>query len=367
MHEPRSADMSPRRSALLAAALFALGPSALGCNKPPPPAPAPSAPERPVQFVEEDAPFIVDWDADQMASLAAALKGHNVGALVVASHGGALRLLKDCWVSGVYAQTPMGMYRGVLQVRHRDARTRKAGVRPDALQQIATSENVAPDALLDYRIVVTGRRDVSRTRRSAKFWELEERSPGACRGATHFIRAALTGAFERASDPGAPGFVQGGAPGPQKMLPRAGDFTACLTAADPKDAACSAFLKIELTPIQPARVELRVVSFTLGGQFVPGVQLLFVGKGNYRAGTTPLAAESAGASWLLPVAEITEDAPLTVEAIQQTKEGPQVLAAGQITPSDVRKAVFSVELRDPHSKARVGDIQMAAAEPASPP
>jgi hypothetical protein len=363
----RPTDDAARRRASFAAALCALGPCLSGCGSaPPPPAAAPAAPEPKVMFVEEDAPFIVDWEPGQIASLTSALQGHNIGALVVASRNGALRLLPECWVSGVYAATPIGMYRGMLQVRHRDSRGLKAGVRADALQQLATSENVPPGTLLDFRVVVAGRRDVSRTRRSARFWELSERAPGACRGATHFIRAALTGAFERSSDPGAPGFVQGGAAG-QKMASHGGDFTTCLTSGDAKAAACGAFLKIELTPILPARVELRLVSFALGGQSVPQVQFVFRGKNDYRAGTTPFTVASAVANWLLPVAEITEDAPMIVEAIVDSKDGPQVLASGQISPMDLRKAVFDIDLRNPKTSVKVGTMQLAASEPAASP
>lgn len=352
---------APRsRTTSLAALLGSLAAIA-GCGSKPPPPPAESAPEPKLMFVEEEAPFIVDWDAEQVNRLSSAVRGGNIGALVVAKRRGVVRLLPDCWVSGVYVPSGIGMYRGMLQVRRGDSLDRKEGVRPEALQQVATSENVPGDALLDYRFVVVGRHDVSASRKSARYFDLSERAPGACRGATHFIRAALTGAFERAMPPGPP---QAGKPGQDKLLSHGGDFTACLTAGTAASAACTAFLKIELAPIEAARVELRMLSFKLGGMSVPSVQFLFRGKGDYRAGTTPFTAASATTDWALPAAEITEESPLIVEVSQPSDRGPQVIASGEITPADLRKAVFEIELRSPGNGARVGAVQLSASEPA---
>lgn len=343
-------------------AVSALG--AAGCSSAPRPEPEAAPEAKPkLLFVEPEAPFIVDWDAGQIARLTTTLRGHDVGAIVVASRKGVLRILPDCWLSGVYVPTPIGMYRGTLQVRRGDSLDLTEGVRPDALQQIATSENVPGGALIDYRFVVVGRKDVSASRKSARFWELQERAPGACRGATHFVRAALTGAFERNDPPDA----LPGAPAPgDRTLRHGGDFTSCLTAGTAQSEACSAYLKIELSPIVAARVELRFVSFKLGGLSVPSVQFLFRGKGDYRAGTTPFTSASATADWSLPPAEITEDAPLIVEAIQASGGGSKVLATGEVTPSDLRKAVFDIDLRNPTTGAKVGTVHLAAAEPAPP-
>jgi hypothetical protein len=107
-------------------------------------------------------------------------------------------------------------------------------------------------------------------------------------------------------------------------------------------------------------------SSQLGLSDMAGV-LLFRGKGDYRAGTTPYTTASAVANWVLPVAEITEEAPLIVEAIHGTKDGPKVLASGQVTPSDLRKAIFDIDLRNPTSNAKVGTLQLAASEPAASP
>lgn len=360
------------RSVALAAALCALAPGALGCGETVRPEAAtapnvPRAPEPKLQFVEQDAPFIVDWSTDQLARLATALKGHNIGAVVVASRRGVLSLLPDCQVSGIYAPSPIGMYRGTLQVRGADAPAIRGGVRADALQQIATSQNVAQGALLEYRFVVVGRIDVGVSRKSAKLSDLAERSPGACRGATHFIRAALTGAFERASDPGAPGGVQGGAPGQEKMPSQGGEFTTCLMAGSAQNAACSAFLKIELTAIQPLRVEVRLMSVTLDDPAAANITLLFRAKNGYRMATAPYPSASVIPNWVLPAAEISEDAPMTVEVTQQTAGGARLLGSGEITAADVRKAVFDIELRKPSGAGKAGTVRLSAAEPTAAP
>ncbi len=253
MHRIHATAPRSRRAAGFAAVLCALGLLGGGCRKSTPLPEAPRAAVPRLQFVEAEAPFIVDWDAQQMASLAAAVRSPNVGAVVVARGGSGIELLPGCALSGVYVPSGIGMYRGLLQVRNGGSLAMTAGVQVEALQQVSTSTNVATGTLLDYRFVVVGRHYLGGNRASAKLSELTERKPGGCRGATHFVRAALTGAFERMDDPEGAASVQTVLPGgnPHAMLPHGGDFSLCLTAGTAADAACGAFLKIELTALDP--------------------------------------------------------------------------------------------------------------------
>ncbi len=176
---------------LLAAFAPGCGGSASPEKAPPPPPPPP------LSIVEADAPFVVDWDARQVASLADVVHSPNKGAVVVSYDRGVVRLLPDCHLSGVYVPSGIGMYRGMLQVRRSDSRTVTAGLRQDALQQIATSTNVPGGKLLDYRFVVVGRHHLGASRTSARISDLSGRSAESCRGATHFVRAALAHATIR--------------------------------------------------------------------------------------------------------------------------------------------------------------------------
>ena len=205
----------------------------------------------PLQTVEQDAPFIVDWDPRQIASLTTALRTPNAGGVVVAYQRNVIRLLPDCHLAGAYVPSGIGMYRGILQVRRFDSPPRTATTRQDALQQISTSTNVPPGALLESRFVIVGRHYLSGNRPNATVKDLTSRTADGCRDATHFGRAALTGAFEHtgAGGPAVPGAPPAPAPA---TLPRGGDFTPCVMAGNAGTPACSAFLKIELTPVLPA-------------------------------------------------------------------------------------------------------------------
>ena len=222
-----------------------------GCSAAPPPEEARPPEPPPLQSVEQDAPFIVDWDAKQIASLTTALRTPTGGGVVVAYQRNVIRLLPDCHLAGAYVPSGIGMYRGIVQVRRFDSPARSAGTRQDALQQISTSTNVPPGALLESRFVIVGRHYLSGNRPNATVKDLTSRSADGCRDATHFVRAALTGAFEHtgAGGPSVPGAPPATAPA---TLPRSGDFTPCVMAGNAGTPACSAFLKVELTPLLPA-------------------------------------------------------------------------------------------------------------------
>jgi hypothetical protein len=373
MPSTRSTGPTSRSAALRVGILCCLGLGAAGCGDAPR-RESPRVPPPVAQLVERDAPFIVDWDAAQIASLTSAIRSPNLGTVVVAYQHDTIRLLPDCSLSGgIYVPSGIGMYRGLLQVRPGDSPAAPAGVRPDALQQVSTSASVAPGTLLNYRIVVAGRHAVSGTRSSAKLLELSERVAGGCRGATHFVRAALTGAFELMKDihdtvgaQAGSGAAGSGQSQPARVA-EAGDFARCLTAGTAADPACSAFVKIELSPLQPVRVDLRIVSFTPSGAVVPTLQLRFRGKNSYVSETRPITAAAAALDWVLPAVEIAEDAPLVVEVLQPTSGGAQVIASGEVTPAELRRAVFDVELRTPTGGGKLGKVQLAASESAAAP
>ena len=245
--------MNPRRkrTGVLAIGLGAIAASGCG-NAKPVEKPPEAAPPPALQMVEADAPFVVDWDSRQAASLAEALRSPNKGAIVVSvdPQRGTIRVLPDCHLSGVYVPSGIGMYRGMLQVRRFDARKVTQGLRQDALQQIATSTNVPGGKLLDYRFVVVGRHGLGASRTTARLTDLSGKTARACEGATHFVRAGLTGAFERVLGPEAQLEARTLPDAGASALPmHSGDFTQCLTAGTAGSPACSAFLKIELTAL----------------------------------------------------------------------------------------------------------------------
>lgn len=329
-----------------------------------------------MRFVEQDAPFVVDWEPAQIATLAGTIRSSNVGAVVVSYHRGTIRLLPDCWVSGAYVGSNIGMYTGALQVRSSDSAYIMAGVRADALQQVSTSAHVGQGTVLDYRFVIVGRYDTSANRPAAGLLEIQERTTAACRGATHFVRAALTGAFERMS--GAQGAAGGQASAfgvgagassqsQQTILAQGGDVGRCVQSGSASNAACSAFLKIELSPLQPAVVGLRLTAYQIAGQIAPNLRFRFRTQRGYLVETPSFATSSGLANLPLPTAEITEDTPLTVEALQQTPQGTAVIATGHITPALLRSALrtgaFLVDLRTAPAAPPIGNLQLALSAP----
>ena len=363
--------MGSSRTAVIAGAL---GFGALGCADAIPP-PGPPPPEQPLRFVEPDAPFIVDWDPRQIATLAGAIQSPNVGAVLVSYLRGTIRLLPDCWVSGAYVGSATEMYTGALQVRSRESAYTTPGARPDALQQVSTSAQAGQTPLLDYRFVIVGRYDTSANRPAAGLLDLQERAPAACHGATHFVRAALTGAFERMTGAGSPAVQPGafgsGGPAPaqsQHTIPvQGGDVGRCVQSGSASNASCSAFLKIELSPLQPAVAALRLTAYTLPEQPTSSVSFRFSNQRGYRQETTPFATTSGFANLTLPQAEITEDTPLVVEALQQTPQGTAVIATGHITPALLRSALrtgaFLVDLRTAPAAPPIGNLQLALSAP----
>jgi hypothetical protein len=311
--------------------------------------------------VEQDAPFIVDWDAKQMASLTDALRSPNGGAVVVARQHDAIRVLTDCKLSGTYAPSTIGMYRGLLQVRPGDSAMPRSVARPDALQQISTAPNGGDRETVDYRFVVAGRHHLGSSRTSAGVLELAERTSDGCRGATHFVRAALNGAFEREGDPRVAA-AGAGAKGGQSGAPaHGGDFTQCLLAGNATSAACSAFVKIELVALSPARVSFQVVQLSLRDP-AAGAQLRFRSKDQIVAETQP--SVTAGAvGQVLPPVDVADDPPLLVEVVMPVRGRNEVVASGKITPADVRRAVFQVQLYG----STTGTVQLAASQAAATP
>lgn len=247
---------APRGRASASVLVSAIGLACAACGSPPPAAtttPAASAPPK-LQVVEADAPFIVDWGSPDLASLAAAVRSPNAGGVVVSYQRNVMRILPDCHLAGAYVPSSIGMYRGLLQVRRADSMASAKGARVEALQQTATSENVAEGAANDYRFVIVGRHYLRGNRPDPTVRDLASRSNEGCRGATHYVRAALTGAFERTGggDPRAP--LPVGAPLPKdgKAPLHGGDFTACMMAGTAATPACDAFVKIEIAPVLPA-------------------------------------------------------------------------------------------------------------------
>lgn len=332
----------------------------------------PRVPGANVQFVERDAPFIVDWEPQQIARLAAALRDQSSGTVVVAYRRNAIRLLPDCWVSGSYGRAATGLYTGMLQIRSSDVASVNVGVPAGALWQISTSAGIGHATLLNYRFVLVGRYDVGGSRRSASLLELQDRAPYACQGATHFVRAASTGAFERLSDAYGAAGMQASAPGvgagvsgqsQQTIGASGGNYGRCAAVGNLNDAACAALLKIELSPLQPAMIPLRLSAFSVAGQLAPNLHFRFRGRKSYLVETPSFMTSSAVVNHVLAPAEITEDAPLLVDVVQTTSQGPAIIGSGQIAPADLRRGItsggtFVIELRSP-GIGPMGTAQMA--------
>lgn len=327
----------------------------------------PRIPGATVRFVERDAPFVVDWEPQQIANLSGALRD-RAGAVVVSFRRNAIRLLPDCGLSGAYAGFGVGMYTGTLQIRSSESAGMMVGLRADALQQISTSAHVGQGTLLDYRFVLVGRYDISGSRRTAGLLELQDRAPDACRGASHFVRAVYTGAFERMSDAYGAAGAQAAAFGvgagasaqsQQTITAKGGDVEKCAQSGRLSSPSCSALLKIELAPLQPAVVALRLTAYQIAGQIAPNLRFRFRGKNGYQFETPSFMSAAAQATAQLATAEITDDAPLQVEALQQTEHGTSLVGSGQVTPAHLRQRSVPVELRGPPTGSAVGTVWLA--------
>ncbi len=324
--------------------------------------------------MDQNAPFIVEWEPQNIAAVAAAIRSPYIGAVVVAYRRNTIRLLQDCLVSGSYASSGTGTYTGMLQVRSSDAAYVTAGVQVGALQQISTSAAIAQSTLLTYRFVIVGHYDVTGSRPFAGLLDLRERAPDGCRGATHFVRGASTGAFERLSDAYGGAGVQASGPGvgagiagqsQQTIGARGGDYARCVGIGVPTAPECQAILKIELGPIQPARVALRLSGFSVNGQPAPNLRFRFRNKNHYMVDTPSFFVASALTDVTLNTAEIAEDAPIVVEAIQQSAQGAAIIGTGQVTPTDVRRAAMNrgpitIDLRN-QPIGVIGTVQLAFA------
>lgn len=336
----------------LATGLLAAGAVAAGCGPAPGPAgPAAAEPAKELRFVDPSAPFILDWPPSEVASLTAALRGPNIGAVIVAHQPPRVRVLPDCWVSAVYTGGTIGMFTGALQIRGIDPPP-AAAVRLDALQQVTASTDARQTMLLEYRFVIVGRVDTGATRPSASVLDIVERRAGACDGATHFVRAAALGAFERVIDPAAALAATMEPPGPKKApayLDRGGDIAKCVAIGSATDPACAALLKIELAPLTAARVGLRLTAFSVPDRQGAKVHLRFRGSGGVLSETPPLAQTSGFTDWPLPGADVSGEAPIVVELIEESRPGGVVIASGEITPASIRRGAanrgaFNVDL-----------------------
>lgn len=244
-----------------------LAPAACSVSRPALPAPQSGALARnTTHLVEErDSPFLVDWEATQLAALDAAMQ--NDGALVVAYDGPRLRLLENCHVTGRYVPKRVTEESGHVRLRSAEDAAVGVALIPGLEQQV--SARVERGSSVDFKYTVLGK--TVHERLTARTSELS----GNCRGATHFIRAVFVGAFERADGEtagisanttvlGVDGTVR--TKGSRSIGTTGGDPVACAHPADAESTEnvrrCAAPLRLILEPIKPSvYVHLTLDSF----------------------------------------------------------------------------------------------------------
>ncbi|HEX9642130.1 MAG TPA: hypothetical protein VGB13_12560, partial [Candidatus Krumholzibacteria bacterium] len=199
-------------------------------------------------FVEKpNSPFIVHWEPSQAAALEAALRQPGRVAVVRYDRTG-VRLLTGCELPGVYAPTALSPYQGTTEI----AEQGRIGVDVGA----GAEAHVTQEVVAKFEYVISGKWAASRA--VARHSELA----GACSEATHFVSGAFTGAYERlsaaAGDAAAQarllGFAAGASGGShERRGVSGGRLASCASPAIPEaHPNCSALVRLELEPIQPA-------------------------------------------------------------------------------------------------------------------
>ncbi|MEZ4223625.1 MAG: tetratricopeptide repeat protein [Polyangiaceae bacterium] len=194
---------------------------------------------------EHARPFLADWDTEHRADLEAAMKA---GIAIVHYGCDGIKVLNDCKAEGEYAYASIPP---ASEERIIEENSDLAATIPLSAAEISAEMSQGLRLKLKYALV---------GRKGAPLPELERaRLKGSCDGATHFVRAALLGAFEFGT--ATEGSVKGGAKvlgagaegssrSARKMNRSAGALSACKAGSDeapPKD--CENLVQLQLAPV----------------------------------------------------------------------------------------------------------------------
>ena len=174
------------RGGLAATALLAVA-----CGGAPPHEPGSPSHLEPTQKTAAPLPasgeiYAVDWPAERRADLEIAMHAHVA---VLAQDGGSVRVLADCTVPGPgYEAKPEPVKEDVVRLET-FAEVRSSLVYAATQTRIETE--MSKGAVVEIAVAVAGTTTTSRE--SVRRSELS----GDCKGATHFVKGASTGAFGR--------------------------------------------------------------------------------------------------------------------------------------------------------------------------
>lgn len=130
-------------------------------------------------------PLVVDWKPDQRGDIEVAMKD---GIAVVQYTCNGIRLLPDCRVEGQYGFVGVSRKEQVIQLKNGDE-IRANLPRTGGLLGAKLEGELARGASLDVALLMVGKRRTTRAKLAVN--ELS----GECKGATHFVRGAMVGAF----------------------------------------------------------------------------------------------------------------------------------------------------------------------------
>ncbi|KYF92676.1 Sel1 repeat protein [Sorangium cellulosum] len=200
-------------------------------------------------------PLIVDWLTTRRSDLGLAMKE---GVAVVSYDCTTLKLLAQCKLQGTYSYAGVSRNENVIQLTN--PAEMQANV-PFGAPALSTAIEGNQTAAFDVALVPAGKMATTVTSASAQ--DLS----GSCEGATHFVRAALLGAFAMA--PGSRGAARTvdqvfAAVGPAAAsnqggtASREGELEACRAAKPDAQAPtdrCHAPLRLELVPLEAKKAE----------------------------------------------------------------------------------------------------------------
>lgn len=195
-------------------------------------------------------PLIVDWKPEQRGDLEIAMKD---GVAVVEYSCKGIKVLPECKLEGTYGF--MGMTRKEQLVRLENADEVRANL---PLSGVKIGAELDRGSTIDIAMIIIGKQRTT--------WEgpTDKDLKGQCKGATHYVRGAVVGAF--AVDTGTRAKVRAAAEvfgagastassSKKDVKTKEGDLKACSGAKPSSDAApdqCGAPIRLVLAPIEKA-------------------------------------------------------------------------------------------------------------------
>ncbi|MDX2054230.1 MAG: hypothetical protein SFV15_17650 [Polyangiaceae bacterium] len=270
-------------------------------------------------------PFVVGWEASQLADFQAQL---SLGQIVIVHFDrGLLVPLKRCSTEGTYFHQNVAVQTGVTSDRDRSS------VGAGAL---GFGTQVASERTIAFKYAISGKLGTNR-----EFVRRSELRGYYCDGATHFVKGAMTGAFERngtaqgslgATGDVAPLHVAGESRSERNESAQGGILSACLQRQnsalvgygnmDPSASdGCNSLIRLELQPIDPSvTATVSLVGFRVSDDLdafsLPDMKFRFETD---RGRTIPTETFPDQSTWQgsIPVGafEVVEHTFLTVQAI----------------------------------------------------